>query len=65
MHPNNLKSAFKPKQISNPTGFNQAKPTNFYTMDKENMSSEVFYMNPLLIENLSQDELRMHAIHYE
>lgn len=61
MQPNNLKSAFKPKQISNPTGL---KPGNLYN-DKENLSNEVFYMNPLLIENLSQEELRTHAIHYE
>ena len=61
MHPNNLKSSFKLKQTSNPTVL---KPGNLFN-DKENHSNEVFYMNPLLIENLSQEELRTHAIHYE
>jgi len=60
---NNQKLACKPpKQISQSNISNKNFSSTNLKSDKENITSDVFYMNPLLIENLNQEELRMHAI---
>ena len=62
------KSANKSKPTTTHSNFTNKPLYNFpstLTNEKENMSSDVFYINPLLIENLNQEEMRMHAILYE
>lgn len=72
MNYNNQKSAFKAKQPSHPNSHPNISnrqmhnlPTLHSEKEKEKFSNEIFFMNPLLIENMSQDELRTQAIFYE
>lgn len=71
MNYNSQKFAFKSKQPNHPnshpniTSNHQTYNLGLLKNEKEKISSDVFYMNPLLIENLSKDELRTHAIFYE
>lgn len=58
---NNQRPLAKSKQTSNNHQFHAFFPSSMNN-NKENLFKDIFYMDPLLIENLTQEELRTHLI---